>query len=207
MSKVEYHNEIYYEQTYFVATKEEKTSITYAVGPSASTNIRESELNELKEEYADYEANFVAKKVTGKVISQIAKIAGITAIVDAGKATVEFHSDKKEYEEGIILDEALLVAERLNLEVAISEHNNGRGLDVQLYPLDGTFIKLERWRELHEKNPNLYFPEKEINAHDWYAIGEKLKEVNNEFGWKTYSYIYEGAKHGKSIESLANGEK
>jgi hypothetical protein len=185
----------------------EHTEITYATGPQASTNIEESELKSLKEEYADYEANFIVTNVLNKVVSELAKKANISGFVDAAKTAVGFDSGKKEMEGDIKVEEALKVADRLNLEMAVSERQRGKELNIQFYPLDGTFEKMERWKELHKENPDLYFPDQEINSHDWYAIGYELKKIQLDFGSKTYAYIYDGSKNGESIRVLAKGEK
>lgn len=189
----------------FIMPQIEYTTITYATGAGASKNIRGSELKSLKEEYADYEANFIMTKVLNKTLSEISKKMDISGYVDAAKTVIGFDAGKKEMEDSIELDQALLIASSLNLEVAIGEQNPGKGMNIQFYPLDGTFNKIERWEELHKENPNLYFPDKEINASDWHEISKSLYEIEVEYP-KIYSYIYDGTTNGQSIESLANGK-
>ncbi|GAB3808503.1 hypothetical protein [Virgibacillus kimchii] len=56
------------------------------------------------------------------------------------------------------------------------------------------------------ENPNIPFPNEAINSHDWYKVADELAGVLEEFGPRTYTYIYSGNKNGESIETLAEGE-
>ncbi|WP_164217727.1 LXG domain-containing protein [Virgibacillus sp. YIM 98842] len=207
MNKEEFHEWVFNDPDNYIMPRIESTAITYATGPQASTNIEENELENSKNEYANYEENFIVTNIVNKVVSELAKKANISGFVEAAKTVVGFDSEKKEMGGDIKVEEALKVADRLNLEMAISEQGNGKELNIQFYPLDGTFEKMERWKELHKENPNLYFPNKEINSHDWYAIGNELKKIQLDYGSKTYAYIYDGSENGESIEVLAKGEK
>lgn len=93
------------------------------------------------------------------------------------------------------------------MELSISERIPGKELNIQLYPLDGTFEKIDRWIEVHEANADIPFPKKAINSHDWYEIGKELLEVELEFGSKITDYISNGAKNGESVKTLTNGEE
>lgn len=80
-------------------------------------------------------------------------------------------------------------------------------MEIQFYPTDSTFDKLERWSELHELNPDIEFPEDAINEHDWKEIGNSLHKVVETFKPKTLTYIEDGNKNGQSLETLANAKK
>lgn len=204
MNKERFREWVFNDPDNFIMPQIEYTTITYATGPQASQNINESELNILKKELDDYESNFLAKNVLNKVVSELGKKANISGFIDAGKTAIGFDSGKKEMEDNIKIEEVLKTAGRLNLEVVISERNLGRGADLQLYPLDETFVQLERWKQLYNINSDISFPEEAINSHDWYKVAEELAGVEDEFGPKAYTYIYSGNKNGESIETLAN---
>lgn len=183
------------------------SSVTYATGEHASSNISHSELNKLKNENAWYDANFIATRVLDKVISSLAKKADVVGFVEIGKAAVGY--EKAENEREISTKEALNVAERLNLEISISEKSPGKEINIQLYPQEETFKKVERWKELHAANPNIDFPEDAVNEHDWYKMGETLYNLEldlEEHSTKIINYISSGDKGGEdSIEDLVKG--
>ena len=206
MSKENYREWIFFDPDNFVMPKIESTEITYATGPSASKSIRESDKNNLEKELANYESNFLVKNAISKVVSELAKKADISGFVEAGKTAIGFGSDKKEMEQEIEVENVLITAGRLDLEVVISERNPGRELNIQLYPLDETILQIERWEQLHNENSNIPFPAEAINSHDWYKVADELAGVLEEFGPRTYTYIYSGNKNGESIETLAEGE-
>jgi len=183
------------------------SSVTYATGEHASSNISHSELNKLKNENAWYDANFIATRVLDKVISSLAKKADVVGFVEIGKVAVGY--EKAENEREISTKEALNVAERLNLEISISEKTPGKEINIQLYPQEETFKKVERWKELHAANPNIDFPENAVNEHDWYKMGETLYNLEldlEEHSTKIINYISSGDKGGEdSIEDLVKG--
>lgn len=207
MSKDEFREWVFFDPDNFMLPKVEHTSITYAAGPHAGDHIKESELKRLKNKLADYETNFIVTKVMNKIISALAKKADISGFVEAGKTAVGYDSDKQKLEDDIEVGNAMTIADRLALDLSISEKRPGKGLEIQFYPTDSTFDKLERWKELHELNPDIAFPEDTINEHDWREIGNSLHEVVKTFESDTLRYISDGNKNGKSLEYLANAKK
>ncbi|WP_152655082.1 LXG domain-containing protein [Oceanobacillus sp. CFH 90083] len=206
VSKEQYHEIIFDDQYQDIhPSMYEQSAITYATGVSASSNIQESELNEKIEEQIHYEANFIKSKVREMFFGELADQLKISFIKDVGEAVFEYSSETKEYEEEITLIKALIAATDLSMEVAIIEQDIGGSLEVQLYPTETTFEQIKRWNELHEINPNLYFPEKEINANDWYSVRDKIKDIDLNFGEKTAGYILYGTQHGETIDTLAEG--
>jgi len=50
------------------------------------------------------------------------------------------------------------------MEMLIRVGKPNKELTIQLYPLDPTFDKIERWKEVHEVNSTILFPEKAIQS-------------------------------------------
>src|SRR5699024_526060 len=76
-------------------------------------------------------------------------------------------------------------------------------LNIQLYPLDATFEKIERWKEVHREKNIIPFQEEDINKHDWYEIGKTLKKIERKYGTKITDYIQDNTLNGvESAEEL-----
>ena len=206
MSKNEFRDWMFFDPDNYVHPRIQRSAVMYVTGPDAPTKIRESELKKLEKQFANYEANFVAKEVIKKIVSGLAKKADVSEFVDATKIAIGFDKGRRELNEKIEIGKALNTASRLALDVSISEKTPGKELNIKLYPIDSTFAKIERWRELHNINSNIPFPEEAIIAHDWYEIGQKLAEIEDEFGTKMYQYIYDGSTNGETVHKLANGK-
>jgi len=205
ISKDDFRELAFYNEDYHEWPAVHYSSVTYATGENASSNISHSELSKLKQEFAWYEANFIVTKVLDKVISSLAKKADISDIVETGK-TIAGYSEKKDLGNKIEIEKALDAASRLDLEISINEKNPGREVNIQLYPLDETFEKITRWRKIHEANPNITIPDDAIHSHDWYEVGEELLDIQLDHGTIVVNYITSGKTEGKSIEEIANGE-
>src|SRR5699024_4704260 len=108
----------------------------------AADNIQENELDELKNEYAYYEAKMIGNKLMDKAISEVTKKFNISGIVDIVMTAIGIDSGKKESGKNIEIKEALRSASKLGLEVSISQQSSGGGLSIQLYPVDETLIRL-----------------------------------------------------------------
>jgi len=75
-----------------------------------------------------------------------------------------------------------------------SQQSPGGGLSIQLYPLDETFNKIERWKKLSETNPEIPFPEEAFNSQDWYEVSKELREIETEFGSEVTDSIHTTAE-------------
>ncbi|HLR51456.1 MAG TPA: T7SS effector LXG polymorphic toxin, partial [Candidatus Avamphibacillus sp.] len=202
-SKDDYRKWVFFNSEFPIVPEYVQTQVMYATGRSAASNIDDSELNKLKEENANYEANFVATTVLKKVISGLAKKFDISDWVDAASIVTGYNAEKKESEDKIEIEEALSAAGRLDLEVSISELTSDGELNIQLYPLDATFEKIERWKEVHREKNIIPFPEEDINKHDWYEIGKTLKNIERKYGTKITDYIQDNTLNGvESAEEL-----
>ena len=207
MDKDDFRKLAFFDPDHFIMPKIESTEVTYATGENATANIRKSELKSIEGELANYEADFIVTEIFGKAISLLLEKANVDVVIDTGKSIIQFQSVKEEKEGKVKIESALIIAEKLDLEVAISEDGSGKELNIQLYPLEETFTKIERWKELHNAdNSDIPFPEEEINSHDWYEVGEKLYEIEEEYGSEVTDYI-SSYKEGVSVDDLEKGKK
>lgn len=201
-NKNDFRDWAFFDSEYPVIPELVLTNVMKAIGRNATNNIDDSELNKLKEEEANYEANFIVTEALGKVISGLAKKLDITEFVEAVDIVAGYGAGKSS-EEKIEIEEALSAAGRLNLEVSLSEVRSNGDLNIQLYPLDETFEKIERWMEVHEAKKAIPFPGEDINKHDWYEIGKSLKNIERNYGTKITDYIQDGTLHGvDSVQEL-----
>src|SRR5690625_3300962 len=207
MDKDDFRKLAFFDPDHFIMPKIESTEVTYATGENATANIRKSELKSIEGELANYEADFIVTEIFGKAISLLLEKANVDVVVDTGKTFFQFQSEKEEKEGQVKVGSALIIAERLDLEVVISEDGPGRELSIQLYPLDETFAKLERWQELHDaKKSDIPFPVEEVNSHDWYEVGKKLNEIVEDYGTEVTNYI-SSHKEGVSVDDLVKEKK
>lgn len=189
--KNDYRNFALYNPDYRLIPEYVTTEITFAEGRGAGVNIRESDLENLKKEKADYQTNFVITESLKKVVAGLAKRVDVSDWAEALSILAGNAAGSKELDEKIDTETALLGAEKLNLEISIREDHNGE-LTYQLYPLDATFEKIERWKELHEDHPEIPFPQDAINSGDWYKVGETLSKMQKQFGTELTDHIQDG---------------
>ena len=117
-----------------------------------------------------------------QAISEVTEKLNISGVVDIVKTAIGIDGGKKELGNTIQMKDALRAATYLELEVSISQQSPGGELGIQLYPVDETFKKIERWRQLSERDSEIFFPENAVNAQDWYEVSNKLKELELEHG-------------------------
>jgi len=65
-------------------------------------------------------------------------------------------------------------------------------LTYQLYPVDATFEKIEKWRKLHEEHPEIPFPEEAIKSGNWYEVGDEILKLELKFGSAVTDHIQDG---------------
>src|SRR5699024_2877260 len=96
MNKQEFRDWMFFDTDNYMMTKIQFSSVTYATGGNASSNISKSELNKLKEEYAWYDVDFIVTATINKIVSKLAEKANLSSVVDVIKTAVGADSEKKE---------------------------------------------------------------------------------------------------------------
>src|SRR5699024_2991668 len=190
--KDDYRNFAFYDQDYHILPEYVTTQVTFAEGRNAALNIRKSDLDHLKQKRANYHTNFVVTESLKKVISGLAKKVDVSDFVEAAEIAVGNAVGLKELEDEINTKTALLGAESLNLELSILEESRHGELTYQLYPLDATFDKIEKWRKLHEEHPEIPFPEEAIKSGNWYEVGDEILKLELKFGSAVTDHIQDG---------------
>lgn len=111
-----------------------------------------------------------------KVISEVGKAAKVDKVVDIGKKLIDYESGKKELEEQITIEAARHTADTLSMEFSISLNHSvpytGDEINVQLYPTESTYAMIDRWKEVHEINSNIPYPEKHIASQNWPKVND-----------------------------------
>lgn len=185
------------------------SEINYYVGTNAVSDKLSQELAELKDEQANYTSTFIAGKVVDKLISEAASAAKVGELVSILKAITEHNQGNAELTNQITVEEGMVVADRLGMELGISETRDIPGSatpnvdSIQLTPTDKTFEILERWKQVHEEFLHVDFPADSIDSQDWYQLGESLNDIKLKEGTKVSNYILDGVlPEGETIEDL-----
>src|SRR5690625_4794773 len=92
----------------------------------------------------------------------------------------------------IKIEENLLTASSLGLSIGIRKVNSERDINIQLYPSDGTIMKLDRWQALHEADTKIHYSGEAVNEQKWHKVDEELDEVKSMFGREVAEFILWG---------------
>jgi len=91
------------------------------------------------------------------------------------------------------------------LEVSLHEPSSREGLNIQLYPVDATFEKIERWEAVNKVNKNIPFPEADINKQNWGKVNLELRNIEEKYGARITNYIQDASlTEGESVEELVS---
>src|SRR5690625_917946 len=126
-------------------------------------------------------------------------IAGSNAASNVGRNEAYQNYDaktirgKEQLERKIKIEENLLTASSLGLNIGISKVNSERDINIQLYPSDGTIMKLDRWQELHEADSKIPFSGEAVNEQNWHKVDEELEEVKSMLGRELAELILWGS--------------
>jgi len=172
---------------------QESIKVTDAQGSNAATNIRKTDLEELKDQRVNFTTNFfkkeLFKQVGGAVLSTSKKGNIVGSVVEVGRIGVEYTEEKEELDGEIELEDHLVTASDLNLSVTMREDSFAEDITMDLSPTDGTFIKLERLLELHEIDSRITFPQTAINEQNWEKVREDLEKSGSTFGEQVNDFI------------------
>ena len=108
------------------------SEINYYVGTNAVSDKLSQELAELKDEQANYTSTFIAGKVVDKLISEAASAAKVGELVSILKAITEHNQGNAELTNQITVEEGMVVADRLGMELGISETRDIPGSATQM---------------------------------------------------------------------------
>lgn len=109
------------------------------------------------------------------------------------------------------LQSGLTASSVLKMEFAIVEGDENQYRNVDLYPTTYTYQLLDRWKEVYEINPDIPYPEKDIQNENWIEIGDFLLGSQlemEEYGHELNRYIFDGKlPDTHTVEDVANGKK
>src|SRR5699024_11126324 len=124
---------------------------------SSDLNL-DHELEELKDKEATYTTDFVAGKITDKVISTVAELGKFPLLHELELDYVEYNDGKRELTNDMTVKEGQIAAGRLGMEFGVTETKDQRGKgaeisDIQMIPTETTFQMLDRWEKAKEVYP------------------------------------------------------
>ncbi|MEI3612517.1 hypothetical protein [Pseudogracilibacillus sp. SO30301A] len=173
------------------------SEVTYYTKANSHSTYLHLENKKLLKEQANSTYKFIGAKFLDKVIGTAADLSKTSIIVGTFGTLVEHDIEQGELEDKITIGKAQEVASMLKMEFVISESEtvplgSRSKLGVQLHPTDKSYDVLDRWEEEYKKNPNLPYPEEQIEALDWEGINEFLIEYDTKIPDDISDYITDG---------------
>ncbi|GAF17217.1 transposase [Bacillus sp. JCM 19046] len=161
---------------------------------------RDSEL-EYGEQLYNYNSTFVTNELREFMISKLG--AGYKPLDMANK----YVEGKSDIERSLTQAEAEGIASTLAMEANFLEQSRyaqGDVLVTELQPTEVTYDILNRWKEVHYLNPEIPYPENEIDLNDWKGIRSFKLEHQGEIEINfpgLFAYIDRGTVEGE-VEDL-----
>ena len=180
---------------HFFAKEYSLFDISYYEGTDAVSEKIDDNIAHLKNEETTYTADFITKKILGKIVSEAASTLKVGELFSLAKDVGEHNAGYKELTNDITVEEGMEAAERLGMEFGISETRNIPGPrtpdvnSVQLVPTDKTFETIERWQAIQKDYPHIDFPEEAFMTQNWYEVGATLSEIKAEYGKEATDYL------------------
>lgn len=167
----------------------------------ADEQIRRASELEYGEQLYNYNSNFVSNELKEFMISKLG--AGYKSVDMVNK----YEEGKSDIERSLTQAEAEGIASTLAMEVNFLEQSRyaqGDVLVADLQPTPTTYAILSRWKEVHYLNPEIPYPENEIDLNDWKGIRsfklEHQGEIEENFPG-LFAYIDRGTTH-EEVENL-----
>ncbi|HLR78997.1 MAG TPA: hypothetical protein VK119_00145 [Bacillota bacterium] len=169
--------------------------ISYYDGTDSTSDKFGDDIAHLKEKETTYTADFITKKVLGKIVSEAASTLKVGELYSLAKDVGEHNAGYKELTNAITVEEGMDAAGRLGMEFGISETRNisGPGTPdvnaVQLVPTNKTFETIERWQSTQKDYPDIDFPEEAFLSQKWYEVSKALDKIKDEYGKDATDYL------------------
>jgi len=180
---------------HFLAKEYSLFDISYYEGTDAISEKSKDDIAHLTDEKTTYTADFITKKVLGKVVSEAASALKVGELFSLATDVGEHNAGYKELSNDITVKEGMDAAVRLGMEFGISETRNipGPGTpdvnSVQLVPTDKTFETIERWQSTQKDYPHIEFPEGAFLSQNWYEVSKALDKIKDEYGKDATDYL------------------
>jgi len=191
------------------------SEITYYTTTDATAFHDHLENQKLIDKEVTFTRDFVASKIFTSVVGAVVKQGA--PLVDGYVSITEHQAELKKIRDDITVRETKEVASFLNMELSITNSethfvNDGDPKDsakhktdnmhVELYPTQSTYEVFNRWKEVHDYNNDIPYPEDAIQSQDWEKLSEVILDAN--FGSDLHGYIKNNTlptKDGKEVES------
>src|SRR5699024_7557064 len=180
---------------HFFAKEYSLFDISYYEGTDAVSEKIDDNIAHLKNEETTYTADFITKKILGKIVSEAASTLKVGELFSLAKDVGEHNAGYKELTNDITVKEGMEAAIRLGMEFGMSETRNiaGPGTPdvnaVQLVPTDKTFETIERWQSTQKDYPHIDFPEEAFLSQNWYEVSKALDKIKDEYGKDATDYL------------------
>ena len=205
-TKEEYRNRVFhpdkFDKVYIVA------DVQYYPGTDGVSEHLSTLAKELKKKKITYTRDFVAGKITDKVMSTVAELGEFPLLHELASDYVEYSDGERELTNDITVIEGMEAAGRLNMEFGLTETKDRRGKgaeisDIQMIPTQATFQMIDRWREAREVYPEIPFPDDALETENWYEVSETFQDMKLKYGKNMSDYIRNGGlDDGETIEDI-----
>lgn len=177
------------------------SEIKYYYGQDAVTNRMQEEEDKLKDDMSTMTGEYIGSELLGLGIGMARDAVSIPAGLLLSRA--ENLYEKSEMEKDLKWFEIKKPANKFNLEMKINDRASLEVSNVrhaELYPTDKTYDMLDRWKLIHEKEPNFPYDEAAINNHDWNELYKLFHEATDtdemitlsEHDLELYHYMLDG---------------
>src|SRR5690625_764162 len=205
--KNDYRDWFFFSSGYLILeSDQESIKVTDAEGSNATTRIVGTNLDEKNEKRVNYAPNFFKDKLLKQggdaILSASKKGSIVGGVVEVGKMVEEYEEGKEKIDGEIKFEEHLITASDLNLSITMREDSFDKDITMDHTPTEGTFIKLEKLRELHEKDSRIPFPQTAINEQNWGEVREDLEDIASKFGEDINEFI--NGDTSRSVEEIVN---
>lgn len=183
-------------------------NVNYYTGNNGVNEHLSTISKELQDEEATYTSDFVAGKITEKIMSTMAELGKFPLLHEFASDYVEYSDGKRELTNNIKITDGMEVAGNLRMEFGLTETKDQRGKgteisDIQMVPTETTYQTIDRWEEAREVYPEMPFPDEALEAEDWYEVNEVFQEMKVEFGSNMSDFIHgEELGEGETIEDI-----
>ncbi|HZW67481.1 MAG TPA: LXG domain-containing protein [Pseudogracilibacillus sp.] len=182
------------------AVDDDSINIISSAGSNAANDIRNSEIDDITKKLDDHGVNYTVEKIVEKAASVLADKANVGDYLEFLTLFVGYDIEKEGLNDEKTAKESLALADDLELSYSTTKTESEKHAVITYTPTEGTFMKLERWKELHDEDPNIPYPAHAIQQGDWVEVKKQLVLVGDLYGERIDDFI--NGSTNKTAEEL-----